>query len=124
MADHALPIGPNRITTDSWIEVRSPYDDSLIGRVPDTPKLVVDEAVARCLAVHQSGPLPAWQRAEILDRAAVAVADHHEALSQIIAMEAAKPIKTARVEAQRAVSTFQFAAVAARTLAGEMVPMD
>src|SRR4029077_3817705 len=33
-------------------------------------------------------------------------------------------IKTARVEAQRAVSTFTFAAVAARTLAGEMVPMD
>src|SRR4029077_15738313 len=33
-------------------------------------------------------------------------------------------IKTARVEAQRAVSTFTFAAVAARTLSGEMVPMD
>src|SRR4029077_127836 len=33
-------------------------------------------------------------------------------------------IKTARVEAQRAVSTFTFAAVAARTLSGELVPMD
>ena len=73
MADHALPIGPNRITTDSWIEVRSPYDDSLIARVPEASKLVVDEAVERCRAVHESGPLPAWQRAEILDRAAVAV---------------------------------------------------
>jgi acyl-CoA reductase-like NAD-dependent aldehyde dehydrogenase len=42
----------------------------------------------------------------------------------VIATEAAKPIKTARVEAQRAISTFTFAAAAARTLTGEMVPMD
>ncbi|HLF41874.1 MAG TPA: aldehyde dehydrogenase family protein, partial [Acidimicrobiia bacterium] len=42
----------------------------------------------------------------------------------IIAGEAAKPIKTARVEARRAVSTFTFAAAEARRLAGEMVPLD
>jgi acyl-CoA reductase-like NAD-dependent aldehyde dehydrogenase len=124
MADHALPIGPNRISTDSWIEVRSPYDDSLVARVPEASKLLVDEAVERCRAVHENGPLPAWQRAEILDRAAVAVRAHEEELTETIALEAAKPMKTARVEAQRCVSTFQFAAVAARTLAGEMVPMD
>ena len=47
-----------------------------------------------------------------------------EDLARIIATESAKPIKTARVEAQRAVSTFTFAAVAARTLAGDVVPMD
>ena len=39
-------------------------------------------------------------------------------------VEAAKPIKTARVEATRAVSTFQFSAAVARTLTGEMVPLD
>src|SRR5207253_7279650 len=33
-------------------------------------------------------------------------------------------MKTARVEAQRAMSTYTFAAVEARKLAGEMVPMD
>ena len=33
MADHALPIGPNRITTDSWIEVRSPYDAMALARL-------------------------------------------------------------------------------------------
>ena len=39
-------------------------------------------------------------------------------LARCIALEAAKPIRTARAEAQRAVSTLQFSAVAARTLAG------
>ena len=38
--------------------------------------------------------------------------------------EAAKPIKTARVEADRAAGTFAFAAAEARTLAGEVIPLD
>jgi acyl-CoA reductase-like NAD-dependent aldehyde dehydrogenase len=50
--------------------------------------------------------------------------EQHETFARTIAEEAAKPIKTARVEARRAVSTFTFAAAEARGLAGEMVPMD
>jgi acyl-CoA reductase-like NAD-dependent aldehyde dehydrogenase len=41
-----------------------------------------------------------------------------------IAAEAGKPLKAARVEVARAMSTYTMAAVAARTLAGEVVPMD
>ena len=41
-----------------------------------------------------------------------------------ICAEAGKPLKAARVEAQRAVSTYTFAAVEARKLTGETVPMD
>src|SRR5207247_7901481 len=47
-----------------------------------------------------------------------------EEAAQTICSEAGKPLKTARVEASRAMSTFTFAAVEARKLAGEMVPMD
>src|SRR5207302_4715514 len=47
-----------------------------------------------------------------------------EEFARTIAAEAAKPLKTARVEAQRAVSTFTFAAVEARKLAGDMVPIE
>jgi acyl-CoA reductase-like NAD-dependent aldehyde dehydrogenase len=122
--DHRLPIGADDVTTGEWIEVRAPYDDSLLGRVPACGTTEVASAVAAARAVHEAGPLPAWKRAEILDTAARLLAERVESFAQIIATESAKPIKTARVEAQRAVSTFTFAAVAARTLAGEMVPMD
>ena len=44
--------------------------------------------------------------------------------AKIIADEAAKPMKTARVEAERAVGTFQFSAAEARTMAGDVVPLD
>ncbi len=124
MTDYALPIGTDRVTTGQWIEVRSPYDRELLGRVPAGTPEHVARAVDAANRVRVDGPLPAWQRAEILDRAAVALAARVEEFAHIIAGEAAKPIKTARVEAQRAISTFQFAAVAARSLAGEMVPMD
>jgi acyl-CoA reductase-like NAD-dependent aldehyde dehydrogenase len=122
--DWAVPIGDERVTTGTWIEVRSPYDGHLLGRVPECGPAEVDRAVAIAHGALDGGALPAWKRAEILDTAARVLAERVEHFAEIIAEEAAKPIKTARVEAQRAVSTFTFAAVAARTLSGEMVPMD
>lgn len=92
--------------------------------MPASTPADVDRAVGVAAGALAKGPLPQWQRAAVLDRAAAALASRTEEYARTIAEEAAKPIKTARVEAQRAISTFQFAAVAARTLAGEMVPMD
>jgi acyl-CoA reductase-like NAD-dependent aldehyde dehydrogenase len=122
--DHALPIGTDEVTTGAWIEVRAPYDGELLARVPACGPAEVDVAVEAARAAHRAGPLAAWKRAEILDTAARLLSERVETFARIIATESAKPIKTARVEAQRCVSTFTFAAVAARTLTGEMVPMD
>jgi acyl-CoA reductase-like NAD-dependent aldehyde dehydrogenase len=122
--DHALPIGSDAVTTGKWIEVRAPYDGELLGRVPACTASEIEAAVAAARAVHRAGPLPSWRRAEILDTAARLLSERVESFAQIIATESAKPIKTARVEAQRAVSTFTFAAAVARTATGEMVPMD
>jgi acyl-CoA reductase-like NAD-dependent aldehyde dehydrogenase len=119
-----LPIGGERITTDDEIVVASPFDGHEIGRVPKCHATEVDRAVAAATAVRLDGPLPAWRRAEILDAAATRLADRVDEFARIIAEEAAKPIKTARVEAKRAVSTFTFAAAVARDLTGEMIPMD
>ena len=69
-------------------------------------------------------PLPAHKRAEILVRVVSALARRHDEVARLISDEAGKPMKAARVEAKRAMSTYTFAAVEARKLAGEMVPMD
>src|SRR3954449_8050236 len=106
------------------IVVRSPYDGHEIDRVPACGTEEVERAVAHAVAVHRAGALPTWKRAEILDRAAQLLGARTEQFARIIAEEAAKPIKTARVEAKRAVSTFTFAATEARRLAGEMVPLE
>jgi acyl-CoA reductase-like NAD-dependent aldehyde dehydrogenase len=122
--DWSIPIAGDDVTTKSWIEVRSPFDGSVLARVPECGPEEVDRAVASATEARVRGPLPLWQRAEILDTAARLLRERVEDSARLIAGEAAKPIRTARIEAQRAVSTFTFAAVAARTLAGDVVPMD
>ncbi len=111
------------LDTGAWIEVRSPYSGEVVGRVAkggaaETRRAL--DAAERALAE----PIPAHERAAILDRVAALLRDREDEAARTISAEAGKPLKTARVEAQRAVSTFTFAAVAARTLAGEVVPMD
>ena len=106
------------------IVVRSPYDGAEVGRVPKHGRDDVDRAVAAAARALAEQPLPPWRRAEILDAAARLLADRVEDFSRTIARESAKPIKTARIEANRAVSTFTFAAAEARHLTGEMVPVD
>jgi acyl-CoA reductase-like NAD-dependent aldehyde dehydrogenase len=106
------------------ITVRSPYDQSVIGEIPSLGAADVDSAVATAKAALHAGSLPLWKRAQILDLAAARLTARRDEFAEIIAREAAKPIKTARVEAERAVGTFQFAAAEARKLGGEMVPLD
>jgi acyl-CoA reductase-like NAD-dependent aldehyde dehydrogenase len=105
------------------IEVRSPYSGEVVGTAPrsgaDEARRAVDAAAA---ALDE--PLPAHRRAEILVKVAGSIGRRHEEVARTICEEAGKPIKTARVEASRAMSTYTFAAVEARKLAGEMVPME
>ncbi|HEX3623506.1 MAG TPA: aldehyde dehydrogenase family protein [Acidimicrobiales bacterium] len=106
------------------IVVTSPYDGREVGRVPRHGPADVDRAVVAAAAALRDDPLPPWRRADILERGARGLAERVEDFARTIANEAAKPIKTARLEVNRAVSTFTFAAVEARRLTGEMVPMD
>jgi acyl-CoA reductase-like NAD-dependent aldehyde dehydrogenase len=119
----AVPIGDERVTGDDEIVVASPYDGAEIARVPSCGAPHVDRAVAAARS-RLAEPLPAHERAAILDRAAVLLAERQEDFARTIAQEAAKPIRTARIEAGRAVDTFRFSAVEARSLTGEMVPVD
>jgi acyl-CoA reductase-like NAD-dependent aldehyde dehydrogenase len=120
----AIPIGKERFAGSESKAVTSPYDGREIARVPVCGPAEVDAAVAAARAAMADEPLPAWRRAEILDTAARLLKERVEQFARTIAAEAAKPIKTARIEAQRAASTFTFAAVEARKLSGEMVPID
>jgi acyl-CoA reductase-like NAD-dependent aldehyde dehydrogenase len=123
-ADHGLLIGGERVETGEWSEVRSPYDDGVVGRVAVADAQLVDRAIAAAAEAFAAGEFPQHERAAVLERAARLVADREDELTLTIAAEAGKPLKTARVEAQRCVSTLTFSAVEARKLSGETVPME
>jgi acyl-CoA reductase-like NAD-dependent aldehyde dehydrogenase len=119
-----MRIGPDRVVTDDVSVVTSPYDGREVGRVPVGTTAHIDAAVAAAVARREEGPLPAWRRAEILDAAAVRLADRHEEFAQRLSAESAKPITTARGEVSRGVDTLRFSAAVARTLTGETIPLD
>ena len=121
--ERKLLIAGEWVETGEWQEVRSPYSGEVIGRVPragaDEARRAIDAAEAA-----MQDPLPAHKRAEILVRVAAALGRRHDEVARLISDEAGKPMKAARIEASRAMSTYTFSAVEARKLAGEMVPMD
>ena len=119
-----VPINGEWITGSESSEVHAPYDGRLLGSVPKLTAVDVDTAVAAAKKAMHDEPLPQWRRAEILDKAVIALTARQEEFARCIALEAAKPIKTARAEAQRAISTLQFSASVARSLAGEVVPLE
>jgi acyl-CoA reductase-like NAD-dependent aldehyde dehydrogenase len=118
-----LLIGGDWVETGDWTEVRSPYSGEVVGRVP---KAGADETRRAIDAAEEAmrEPLPAHKRAEILVGVAAQLGRRHDEVARLISDEAGKPMKAARVEAKRAMSTYTMAAVEARKLTGEMVPMD
>ncbi len=122
-AERRLFVAGEWIQTGEWREVRSPYSGDVVGRVATGGAEQTRKAIDAAETALRD-PLPAHKRAEILVRVAGGLGRRHEEVAQLISAEAGKPIKAARVEAARAMSTYTFAAVEARKLAGEMVPMD
>src|SRR6478735_7570918 len=123
VADRKLLVAGEWLETGEWVEVRSPYSGELVSRVA---KAGADETTRAIDAAEQAmlEPLPAHKRAEILVKVVAGIARRHDEIARQISDEAGKPLKAARVEASRAMSTYTFAAVEARKLAGEVVPMD
>jgi acyl-CoA reductase-like NAD-dependent aldehyde dehydrogenase len=111
------------IETGDWQDVNSPYSGETVARVARAGAEHARKALDA--AEHaMSSPLPAHERAAILDRVAAFLKERHDEVAETISAEAGKPLKAARVEAERAVSTYTMAAIEARRLAGDVVPMD
>src|SRR3954463_13415596 len=121
--ERSLLIDGEWVDTGDWVDVRSPYSGDVVGRVAKGGAAEARRAVDAAARALES-PLPSHKRAEILVKVAGLIGRRHEEVARTISEEAGKPIKTARVEASRAMSTYTFAAVEARKLSGQMVPMD
>src|SRR4051794_41932271 len=103
-SDHPLSIGGTAVETGDWSEVRSPYSGELIGRVARGGAAEARRAVDAAAAAMRK-PLPAHERARILDTTARLLAERLDEAARVISAEAGKPLKTARGQAGSAVST-------------------
>ncbi len=105
--------------------IRCPYDGSEAGvaHFADASHLAeaTDRAVAAAGAMSR---LPPFHRADILRRIAAGIAGRAEELAERMALEAAKPIRQARIEVNRSQSIFAGAAEEAVRIPAEVVPME
>jgi len=109
--------------TAEHTEVLSPYDSSVVGTVAVAGREHIERAIDLAHEAHRSGARPPEHaRAEMLQAAAVQIRERAEELAQVLAAEAGKPIKAARGEIARGADTFEFSAVEARKLCGEVIP--
>jgi acyl-CoA reductase-like NAD-dependent aldehyde dehydrogenase len=122
-AQRGLFLAGEWVETGEWDDVRSPYSGEVVGRVARGTAEHVRAAIDAAERALRE-PLPAHERAAIIDRVGAALRARREEFAQVMSAEAGKPIKSARGEAGRAVETCIASADAARTLTGETVPMD
>src|SRR6266516_1573328 len=119
----ALTVGGETLTGDDTRVVRAPWDGTAIAAVPLVGASETRTAIAAAAQAMRK-PLPAHERAEILDRAASMIGVRRKELARLLAREIGKPLKQATVEVDRCVQTLTFSAIEARTLAGRGIPVD
>jgi acyl-CoA reductase-like NAD-dependent aldehyde dehydrogenase len=112
-------------TDGEAMEVRSPWDQGLLGKVTVATRKDAREAVTHAVSsMRRTRALPRWKRKEILEDIAAALIDQKERFAQLIVAEAGKPVRSARIEVERAILTFKTASEEAIRLGGESIPLD
>ena len=113
------------ISEGNALEVRSPYDGTLVAvTFRPTPEHVEAAIQAAERSFEITRRMPAYERQAILRSVAVDIAEEKEEFARLIALEAGKPIKTARGEVDRAAFTFTVAAEESTRIYGEYLPLD
>jgi acyl-CoA reductase-like NAD-dependent aldehyde dehydrogenase len=111
--------------SDEVVDIRHPFDGAAVGRTSYATPDQVERAVAAASSVAaEAAALPAAARAAALDHVSRTLAERTDEVARLITAENGKPLKWARAEAARAVSTFRWAAEEARRFSGELQRLD
>ncbi len=107
------------------IDVLAPYDQTVVATTFRPQPRHVEAAIqAAVRAFEITRRLPAYERQRVLRTVAQGISDRREDFARTIALEAGKPIRTARVEVERAIFTFTIAAEESARICGEWLPLD
>jgi acyl-CoA reductase-like NAD-dependent aldehyde dehydrogenase len=127
----SVPLVHGFLLNGRWMDngtsmaVRSPFSGEVVANVALASRQHADEAIGA--AVHAfavTRKMAAFERQRILERISAALTTHTEAFARVMALEAGKPIRTARAEVARAVFTFKVAAEESTRLYGDYLPLD
>src|SRR5712672_4388524 len=107
------------------IEILSPGTRQRVGLTYRATAADAEAAIrAAARAFEVTRKMGGFERQRILRAISAGIEQNSEELARLVALEAGKPIKTARVEVDRAIFTFSVAAEEAVRIGGEYLPLD
>lgn len=125
VATHGFYVDGKWLDEGDIVEIHAPYDGAVIASVHQGRREHADAAIAASVkAFGTTRRLPAFERQRVLRRIADGIHDRKDEFSRTLAQEAGKPIKSARMEVDRAVFTFNVAAEETVRGYGEYLPLD
>ncbi len=118
-------IGGEQVRTPQVRTIDFPYDGTPVAKVYDADTAVLERAikVAQAGAEAMAG-LTQYERAELLQRMRSLLERDAEEFARLVTLETGKTIREARSEVARAQQTLAASADEARSLRGEVVPME
>ncbi|HCE86496.1 MAG: hypothetical protein A2249_03245 [Candidatus Jacksonbacteria bacterium RIFOXYA2_FULL_44_7] len=107
-------------------DITSPYDGSVVASVEVSDETALEQALKNADHYFKTvmRAMPAWKRAAILYKVSDLIRENLKDLALTIAREGGKPLKDARIEAERAVNTVKMSGDEALQLNGEQISMD
>ncbi|WMJ88237.1 NADP-dependent glyceraldehyde-3-phosphate dehydrogenase [Anaerocolumna sp. MB42-C2] len=108
-----------------YIQITSPLDNSIIGKVPALTQEEADLAIQSAKAAFSSWRnVPLNERAEILYKAADILVEHIDRLTELLVREVGKDRKSAGAEITRTADFIRFTADTAKSIHGESIQGD
>jgi len=106
-------------------EIKSPYDQAVVGKVHFAAKEQVEEALAAAdNAFRKTRHLSSCEKSLVLEKISSGIKARREELANSITLQAGKIIRDARAEVDRGAMTFDIASEEAKRLGGDLIPLD
>ena len=112
-------------SSSKFLEIRSPVDGSMVGRVPAMSREDVDRAIENAkTSLSVWAETPVHERAAVFYRTADLLEKYAEEIADVLTMEIAKDKRSAVFEVQRTADFFRYTADAGKSMAGEAIGGD
>lgn len=125
MITQGVCIGGEFRNLQDSIEVKSPFDNKLVGICSLAGTKELEEAIALAQSCqNEMANMPSYQRQDILNGIASGLERERNDLAKLLALEAGKPLKYSLGEVDRAIQTYRIAAEECKRLPAEYIKLD
>jgi glyceraldehyde-3-phosphate dehydrogenase (NADP+) len=123
--DTRILVGGEWWSGEARTRIVNPYSGELVAEVAKAGSREIDRALSAAVdAFGVTARLPAHERARILRDVSASIAVDREGFARTLVAETGKSLRDARVEVDRAITTFAIASEEAVRIVGEVVNMD